>query len=138
MRSEGSIRARKGRKHPEFMRLAVLLILGTLLLAQPPSRQGDKPYTPTRLEWLAADMNARMRVDLTPESGFSMEFIPVAGTDTITIYVVYLPSVVRQVMNTYIDAARRVISIETRSRGWDSWLKVKEQVELGKMPAEKP
>jgi hypothetical protein len=51
------------------------------------------------------------------------------------IYVKYLPSVNREVMNMAIDTARKVIAIETKSRGWSSWLKVTERVEMGKPDA---
>jgi hypothetical protein len=71
----------------------------------------------------------------TPETGFSMQFIPKTGTDTIIIFVTYLPSVDRKVMNIYIETAKKVISINSKSRGWNSWLKVKEQIELGSTAA---
>jgi hypothetical protein len=94
--------------------------------------EGDKPYTPTRLEWLAVDLNGRLRVDLSEETGYLMQFVPMKGTDTILIYVTYLPSVGRQAMIMSIDSARKVISIEAKARGWSSWLKVDEHVEMGK------
>jgi len=71
-----------------------------------------------------------MRVDLTMDSGYMLDFIPIENEDTIIIRVIYIPSVNREVMNMSVDTARRVISEESNSRGWSSWLKVKEQIEM--------
>src|SRR5216683_2173695 len=108
--------------HPTRLLITVVVFSG-LAFAQ---NEGLKPYTPTRLEWLALDFNARLRIDLSESNGFSMTFVEVRG-DTILIYVNYLPSVDRQMMNTTINSARKVISIDAKSRGWSSWLKVKER-----------
>jgi hypothetical protein len=45
--------------------------------------------------------------------------------DTTLIFVRYLPPVDRELMNMTINVAREVISIDAKSRGWSSWLKVK-------------
>jgi len=92
--------------------------------------EGIKPYTPNRLEWLALELNAAMRVDLSPETSYALDFIPLGSEDTILLYVIYLPSVDRRIMNGSIETARKVISISSRSHGWSSWLKVKERVEM--------
>jgi hypothetical protein len=72
-----------------------------------------------------------MREPLSAERGFSMDFVhPLAEPDTLVIYAVYLPSVDRQIMNARIDTAREIISTESVTRGWSSWLKVREQLEM--------
>jgi len=48
------------------------------------------------------------------------------------IYVRYLPTVNRQVMNIALDATRKVIDITAKNYGWDSWLKVREDIQLAK------
>ena len=101
-------------------------IFGALAFGQ---NEGLKPYTPTRLEWLALDYNARLRVELSESSGFSMGFVDVKG-DTILIYVRYFLSVNRETMNMAINGAREVISMDAKSRGWSSWLKMKEDVKM--------
>jgi hypothetical protein len=90
------------------------------------------PYTPSRLEWLAVDLNAQLRTDLTETTGYQLQLIPIAGRDTILIFVRYLPSVDREAMNMGIDAARKVIAIESKSYGWSTWLRVKERVEMAR------
>jgi hypothetical protein len=94
-----------------------------------PTLEGNKPYTPTRLEWFAVNLNASLRVDLSMSTGYGMQFIPLSRTN--------LPSVNLEIMNTPIETAKQVISIEAKSRGWSSWLKVTEHVEMGKDKADK-
>lgn len=92
--------------------------------------QGWKPYTPTRLEWFAVEMNAENRVQLSEASGYSLDFLPIEKEDSILIYVQYLPTVNRQVMNMSIDTARKLISIKAKSYGWTSWLRIKEDIKI--------
>lgn len=99
---------------------------------------GNQPYTPTRLEWLAVELNAGLRVPLSEETRFSIDFVPLGKEDAILIFVRYLPTVNREVMNMSIDTARKVISINAKSYGWLSWLKVKEDVQMGKTGEAEP
>jgi hypothetical protein len=111
---------------------AILLWLSLPFNAIPQGRrvtEGERLYTPTRLEWLALDMNARLRRDFSATSSFSMDFAPVME-NTILIVVHYLPNVNRTAMNMSIASARKVIEIDTRARGWSSWVRIKEQVEM--------
>ncbi len=73
--------------------------------AAPPKLEGSKPYTPTRLEWLAVALNAQMRSDMSAENEFTLAFVPIRNEDAILIYVSYLPSVNRQRMNMTVAAA---------------------------------
>jgi hypothetical protein len=89
------------------------------------------PYTPSRLEWLAVALSARGRVELSTTTGYSIDFVPIENENTILIFVTYVPSIVeREIMNTQIEGARQAIAIESKSRGWSSWLKVREKVEM--------
>jgi len=92
--------------------------------------EGWKPYTPSRLEWFAVDLNASDRTQLTEDNGYLLNFIPSEKTDTIIIYVRYMRTVNREAMNLSIDAAREVIKINAKSKGWDGWLKVRENIKM--------
>jgi hypothetical protein len=99
-----------------------------------PFLEGALPYRPSRLEWLAVNLSAELRVPLSVDNGFSMNFVPMVNENTILIYVRYIPSVVnREVMNLAIDGARKVISMISKSHDWDSWLIVKEDVQAFQM-----
>jgi hypothetical protein len=111
--------------------LSVIVFLVGVIAAtgQVHQSEGDRPYTPTRREWIALELNANWREDLT-KNDFSMQFAaPRYQEDTILIFVNYLPSVNRQIMNGAIEAAKQAIAIEAKGHGW-SWLKVKEQVQM--------
>jgi hypothetical protein len=98
--------------------------------------EGEKPYSPTRLEWLAVNMEAQMRIDLSDRDGFSLDFAAPPGQNTILIYVRYLPRVEREIMNARIETAKQVIAIAAKARGW-SWLKVQEDVKMQNLPPQK-
>jgi hypothetical protein len=95
------------------------------------SLEGMKPYTPTRLEWLATEMNAYYRQELIDLEGYILTFIPLENQNTILIYVRYTPKTNREAMNIGINTARKVLNMNVKGRGWDSWLKVREQIEMG-------
>ena len=59
----------------------------------------------------------------------SLIFTAVENEDTLLIYVRYLPTVNRQVMNMNIDTARKVISIKAKAHGWTKWLRIKEDIQ---------
>lgn len=122
------------KKHRVAMILGILIIIafltGTWAQDHLSTLEGWKPYTPSRLQWLALELNAALRVRLSEESGYSMDFVPIENEDAILIYVRYLPSVNREVMNISINSARDVILIKVESYGWTSWLKVKEDIKL--------
>jgi hypothetical protein len=114
-----------------------LLVFGCMVFAQDRSRlQGWKPYTPTRLEWLAVDLNASLRIaGIMESSHFDMSFIPLEDEDAILIYVVHLPGVDRKAIRTSVDYAKAVIATKVKTLGW-SWLKVKEKIVVGALPDE--
>jgi len=95
--------------------------------------EGWKPYTPSRLQWLAVELNADLRVPLSEATKYLMAFVPIEKEDTILIQVRYIPSVNREVMNMALSTAREVISIKVKGYGWDLWLRVKEDVQMTKL-----
>jgi hypothetical protein len=108
-----------------------LFAVSPLLSAQPVAEnQGSKNYSPSRLEWLAVEFNSRLRVPLSEETGYSLEFVPLERQDTLLIAVSYLPGVNRAVMNLAISNARDLIAMKAKYHGWSNWLKVREDVKL--------
>lgn len=92
--------------------------------------EGMKPYTPTRLEWFALELNANYRTEMNDLEGYMLSFVPLEKENTILIYVGYNKQTRRELMNRGIDNARKIIEKAARNRGWNSWLKVREEVEL--------
>lgn len=113
-----------------ILSLSVIAIGACLMFSQEANKlEGSKPYTPTRLEWLAVEMNANARIAGVMEySHFDMTFVPIANEDAILIYAVYLPTADRGAVKTSVDAAKSVMATLIKSHGWN-WVKVKERIE---------
>jgi hypothetical protein len=97
---------------------------------------GAQPFVPTRIDWLTTTLQASLRDDQMQTTGFQLQ-ITSPNSETVLIYVRYLPDVNREVMNTNIDAARQVIQITAKSYGWDKWVKIREDVQLAKLDNKK-
>lgn len=95
--------------------------------------EGTIPYTPSRLEWLAVEMNARHRVELSEQSGYSMSFVPLEDRNTLAISVEYFPHVDQEVLDNAVNTSKKIISLTAETRGWSSWLQVRERFK--KLPA---
>ena len=96
---------------------------------QTPNRPGLTPYTPTKIEWLALTMRAKLRQDASTGSPYSLDIIPV-DHETLLIVVRYHPTMSREIMSGTIDTAREVIRSTAKSYGWDNWVKIRERVEM--------
>jgi hypothetical protein len=94
-----------------------------------PNRPGLTPYTPTKIEWLALDVRSQLQQDASADSAFFLSVVHV-DHETLLISVRYLPTVNREMMNSAIDSARKVIMNTAKSYGWDNWVKIREQVEM--------
>jgi hypothetical protein len=97
---------------------------------------GAQPFVPTRIDWLTTTLQASLRDDQMQTTGFLLQ-ITSPDPETVLIYVRYVPDVNREVMNTSIDVARRVIQITARGYGWDKWVKIREDVQLAKLDGKK-
>jgi hypothetical protein len=75
-------------------------------------------------------MEAQMGQNFSMGEGYSMDFVGLAAENTILLYVRYLPSVNREIMNGSIENAKNVISIAAKGEGWSSWLKIREDVKM--------
>ena len=81
--------------------------------------EGDKPYTPTRLEWLALDLNAGV-----PST--SIKYYTTNKPNTIAVYVFYDSSTTTlKQRQELMQFAKQRITDEANTRGW-TWLKLEE------------
>jgi len=84
-----------------------------------------------RIDWLTTTLQASLRTDAVETEGYDLD-ITSPDPETILIYVRYLPNVNREAMNITLVTTRKVIDITAKSYGWDSWLKVREDIQLFK------
>ena len=96
---------------------------------QMPNRPGLIPYTPTQIEWLALTTKAGLRQDASTDRPYSLDIIPV-DHETLLIVVRHHPAVNREMMNRAIDTAREAIRSTAKHYGWDTWVKIRESVEI--------
>ena len=99
--------------------------------AQAKLAPGLEPYTPTRIEWLTMDLEASNRVELSSETGCSLDYAT-ADSDTVTIFVRHLPTADRRIINMAVDTARKLITSSAKRYGWDGWVRVREDIEMAK------
>jgi hypothetical protein len=93
-----------------------------------PVPEGSIPYTPTKLEWLAMDLNMRYRKDLLDSKGFSIHFRSGKLKETVIIAVTYIDSVDRRLLKREILRARDRIKMTSKEYGWDAWVKISERM----------
>jgi hypothetical protein len=93
---------------------------------------GSAQFSPTRIDWLTTTLQANLREELTQERRFSMDLtFNGDDPDTVVIYVRYLGDMApgdRKIMNMDIETARNVINTTVRRYGWESWVKIKEDI----------
>jgi hypothetical protein len=114
-------------------RIACLALASALAAAVVPAqeaRPGDKPYTPTRLEWLEVTLNAEYSAGLSDDQ-YTVGFIAEADGRTIRLFVSYDPKVDRELLNHVVDTAKGTIMDTARGLKWD-WVQVKEDVTMRK------
>jgi len=114
--------------------ILAILILATSAQAsfykqpQPDKYEGNKPYTPTRLEWLTAYNQNECGVWLNGIPTVSWGLFNVNGTkDTITIIVHFTDEAVRTEAQQAAETCERNIRATTKGRGW-TWIKTALQV----------
>lgn len=103
--------------------------------AQRPLAEGLQPYAPTRIEWLALELNAMARDELATDHPWSTAFARAADPNTITVWVRYQPWADRELINKAVDNAKRLARGYADGHGW-SWVRVAEDVKMyPKVPA---
>jgi hypothetical protein len=96
---------------------------------QTSDRPGLTPYTPTKIEWLALAVNSQLQQDSNADRPFYLSVVQ-SDHETLLIFVRCSPTVNREIMNSAIDTARKVIMITAKGYGWDKWVKILERVEM--------
>ena len=112
-----------------FASSALLLLAALVARSNPPAQPGMMPYTPTRLEWLAVDLEASYHQDFGRDSNYSLHYLPKAP-NTVLIYVHYTSETSAGALDTVIDAAKQQVTQDASSHGWSSWVKIEVQRKL--------
>lgn len=112
-----------------FIVCAIAILGHAMRSAAPPVQPGMAPYTPTRLEWLALDLEASYHEDFARDSNYSLHYLP-KPPNTVLIFVHYKSDTSAESVNHAIDSAKEVVYQDAASHGWRSWVKVEVQRKL--------
>lgn len=104
-----------------FLAVAVILLAG-LLWAQS-ARPGDAPYTPTKLEWAALELEVKYGEDFSPNKHVSMSFRSEDDGRTVQCFLIYDGTVSAAQSKAARDLTRMKVDEYAKNKGWD-WLRV--------------
>ena len=96
------------------------------LAAPPPVEPGMVPYTPSRLEWLALELEASYRQDFSRDSDQDVHYLA-KPPNTILIFVHYRSEASAGTVDTAINTAKQLVNQGVSIHGWSSWVKVEVQ-----------
>ncbi len=83
--------------------------------------QGDMPYTPTKLEWLALQLNILAGYQT---ENIDIDYIEVKNKDTIVIHIGYSPNTSAEILTLAEKASKDAVRRLAKLYGWDNWVKI--------------
>lgn len=103
-----------------------IFLAGFLLRGQSVKpRPGMEPYTPTKVEWAALDMQASYgNPNWTNDDPVMINYIDAGDGATIVCVLHYTPDVTAQVVKLNRDTAQKVFDKYVEGRGW-TWLRLR-------------
>ena len=93
-----------------------------------PTEPGMMPYTPTRLEWLALDLEALYRIPILSEGNYGVDYWA-KPPNTIKIAVVYTHDASAGIVDLVIEQAKGLAKTDASSHGWP-WVKIEVERKL--------
>jgi len=109
---------------PSAIGLIVLLAFAnrTIYSEQPQAGlSGMKLYSPTRLEWLALQLEAGYRLK---EGDVNLDFIP-SPPDAIVVFVRYHGTTAASNVDSVAEMGAKFVKLEAANYGWSNWVKIK-------------
>ena len=101
---------------------AAAIFLAGLLWAQG-ARPGDAPYTPTKLEWAALELEVKYGEDFSPNKHVSMSFRSEDDGRTVQCFLIYDGTVSAAQSKAMRELTRMKVDEYAKNKGWD-WLRV--------------
>jgi hypothetical protein len=83
------------------------------------------PYTPTRLEWLALDLESRYKSQFEGGDKISSFDFTAIAPDTILISVVYTNDAPAAFVDKIIDEGKHFVEMDAQSYGWSKWVRIR-------------
>lgn len=89
---------------------------------------GLEKYVPTRLEWLALQLNDLFRRDDVIQDRFMIYYRPGIDGESICVQVIYLDDADEKIMDMWISRSKAYALEMAELYGWSSWIKVEVDV----------
>ena len=96
--------------------------------AEPGMEPGLMPYTPTRIEWLALDLEASYHQDFGHDSGVSLHYLA-KPPNTVLVFIHYTSEASAEAVDNAIETAKQLVKQDGASHNW-SWVKIEVQRKL--------
>ncbi|MFN3165995.1 MAG: hypothetical protein ACE37H_02910 [Phycisphaeraceae bacterium] len=114
-----------------FFALIVSAVAGGYVLGQNEQENEEiaeinKPFTPSRLEWLVLELNASHGFDdLDGKRGFKISYVATKDKKAVTVFVQYWPDSDRKMIQGYVDKTikNKIITVAA-SHGWQGWIEI--------------
>jgi hypothetical protein len=110
-------------------RSVVVLLVGFLVGAVTHGQRNQsplmEPYTPTRLEWLALDLESRFKTQLEGGAGISSLDFTAVAPDTVLVTILYTNDASVAVVDTVIEQAKSFVNEDAVSYGWSKWVRIR-------------
>lgn len=90
---------------------------------------GLEKYIPTRLEWLALQLNDLFQRDDITQDKFSIYYAPGIDGESIRVQVNYFDDVDKEIMDMWISRSKTSALKMAELYGWSSWIKVEVDIE---------
>lgn len=82
-----------------------------------------QPYTPTRLEWLALELNASFRLGDYARDGYRLDYVAIKP-DRIVAQVQHLPSAAPEALAYVATAGANCAALVTSQHGWRDSIRI--------------
>jgi hypothetical protein len=105
-----------------YLPAVAVIFLAGFLWAQS-ARPGDAPYTPTKLEWAALELEVKYGENFGPNKHISMSFSSEDDGRTVQCFLIYDRTVSAAQSKAMRDLMRMRVDDYAKSKGWD-WLRV--------------
>jgi len=111
----------------KLLMILVLVLLSLSVLAQlVKTRPGDEPYTPTKVEWAALELQAGFgNSSWTNDQPVTINYMDAGDGATVLCVLQYTPEVSAEVVKLNRDTAQKVFDKYVQRRGDWNWLKLR-------------
>ena len=93
--------------------------------------EGQQPYTPTRVQWLAVTLNSTNIIsNPIPHKGLSVVYASDSKRNTIKIILNLPKELSEDRVHRLIAEQKDLVLNAAKHYGWDSWLKIEVHVEV--------